>query len=97
MTVETVVRDYYDALRSGRPLAPYFGDDAVVKFGVNESLYGADVIVDGLREQRETTDEWRVESERLVVDERGAFAVFADEVQLAWTDADGERRRFDTR
>lgn len=97
MTVESVVRDYYDALRSGRPLAPYFADDAVAKFGVSESLYGPDAIARGLWEQRETTSDWRVESHHLVVDERGSWAAFADEVRLAWTEDDGTRERFDTR
>ncbi|WP_049927645.1 nuclear transport factor 2 family protein [Halopiger goleimassiliensis] len=94
-----VVRDYYDALRAGDPLVPYFRDgETTVKFGISEALFGTEAVADALREQTATTDEWSVESERLVVDEREGFATFADEVTMAWTDTDtGDRMRFDTR
>lgn len=93
------IREYYAALRQGEPLAPFFlPAEATTKFGVSESLYGYDEVADALSEQTETTAEWTVESDRLTVDDRGAFAVFADEVTLAWTDrTTGTRWRFETR
>ena len=94
-----VVRDYYEALRSGDPLAPYFLEsESAVKFGISEGLFGFESVREALREQTETTANWSVESGRLVVDERGAFATFADEVTMAWTDTEtGANRRFETR
>lgn len=99
MDAEDVIRDYYEALRRGEPLHPYFlAAPTTVKFGVNEALFGGDEVADALREQTATTDSWSVESHRLTVHERDAHAWFADEVTLAWTDREsGERRRFDTR
>jgi len=96
---EAVVRDYYDALRNGDPLAPYFrDDDSTVKFGIGESLFGGGAVAAALEEQTETTADWTIESRHLVVDEREAFATYADEVTMAWTDTDsGDRRRFDSR
>ncbi|WP_254768974.1 nuclear transport factor 2 family protein [Salinilacihabitans rarus] len=96
---EEAVRAYYDALRRGEPLAPFFRDDeATVKVGVSESLFGGDDVAAGLREQDRTTEEWSVESDRLTVGRRGDCAWFADEVALAWTDREtGQRWRFDTR
>ncbi|SFC45592.1 SnoaL-like domain-containing protein [Halobiforma haloterrestris] len=96
---ETVVRDYYEALREGDPLAPYFlEDDSTVKFGIEESLFGYDEVADALRNQTETTTDWTVTSGRLVVEERDSAAWFADEVRMAWTDAEsGEEREFESR
>ncbi|RKD97946.1 DUF3225 domain-containing protein [Halopiger aswanensis] len=94
-----VVRDYYDALRQGEPLEPYFREsDATVKFGISEALFGSDAVAEALRSQTETTDEWSVESSNLVVDQREAFATFADEVTMAWRETEsGARHRFDSR
>ncbi|MCU4925691.1 nuclear transport factor 2 family protein [Halobacteria archaeon AArc-dxtr1] len=96
---EKTVREYYEALREGAPLAAFFlEDDATTKFGVSEALYGYEAVASGLREQSETTGEWRVESDRLAVDVRGDCAVVTDRVTLAWTDqSTGIRRRFETR
>ncbi|WP_254761599.1 hypothetical protein [Natrinema marinum] len=96
---ESVVRDYYDALRDGDPLVPYFrDDDPTVKFGISESLFGGREVAAALEAQTETTTDWSIESRRLVVDERDGFATFADEVAMAWMDTEsGERRRFDSR
>ncbi|AEH37085.1 DUF3225 domain-containing protein [Halopiger xanaduensis] len=96
---DDVVRDYYDALRRGESLEPYFLEaDATVKFGIGEALFGSDAVADALRSQTETTDEWSVESGNLVVEQREAFATFADEVAMAWTDTEsGARHRFDSR
>ena len=94
-----VVGDYYDALRNGDALAPYFLEaESTVKFGISESLFGFDAVSEALREQTETTAEWAVDSRRLAVDERDDVAAFADEVTMSWTDAEtGERKRFETR
>ncbi|QCC59676.1 DUF3225 domain-containing protein [Natrinema thermotolerans] len=96
---EAVVRDYYDALRNGDPLEPYFlADESTVKFGISESLFGGGAVAAALGEQTETTADWTIESRRLVVDRREAVATFADEVTMAWTDTEGgDRRRFDSR
>ncbi|QSW99613.1 nuclear transport factor 2 family protein [Haloterrigena alkaliphila] len=96
---ESVVGDYYDALRNGDALAPYFLEaESTVKFGISESLFGFDAVSEALREQTETTAEWAVESRRLTVDERDGVAAFADAVTMNWTDTEtGERKRFETR
>ncbi|QFU81313.1 nuclear transport factor 2 family protein [Natronorubrum aibiense] len=96
---ETVVRDYYEALRAGEPLSPYFlEDESTVKFGISESLFGFEAVSEALQEQTETTSGWSVESHHLVVTERDGVATVADEVTMAWTDTrDGERRCFETR
>ncbi|WP_435175217.1 nuclear transport factor 2 family protein [Halorussus sp. AFM4] len=92
------VEEYYGALRRGDPLAPYFaGREDVVKFGVRERLAGGEAVAEGLREQTRTTDDWRVESRDLRVTARDSVAWFTDDVGLAWTDAGGDRRSFDTR
>jgi hypothetical protein len=99
MSAEAAIQAYYDALREGDPLVPFFaGDTETVKFGISETLRGGTAVAEGLREQTETTTDWGVDSRALLVDERGDWAHFADEVFLAWTDT-GERIRyeFDTR
>lgn len=99
MNAWETVREYYEALRRGEPLVPYFAESPdLVKFGVSETLAGYDAVAEGLREQTRTTGDWRVESTALAVTERDRHAWFADEVELAWTDATtGERYAFDTR
>ncbi len=93
------IREYYQALRNGDPLDPYFSDDATtVKFGISEELWGGDDIATGLREQTETTAEWVVRSRNLTIDEHGDTAWFADDVFLAWTDTEARiRYEFETR
>lgn len=99
MTAEETVRDYYEALRRGEPLDPYFAERAdVVKFGLGERLTGYDEIAEGLREQTRTTDGWIVESRNLRVGERDTHAWFSDDVHMAWRDADaGREYDFQTR
>ncbi len=99
MSAETTVREYYEAVRNGAPLGPYFADHpAAVKFGISEQLRGPEKITDALAEQTRTTDEWRVESTDLTVAERDGYAWFTDTVDMAWTDLDtGERFSFDSR
>lgn len=99
MSAADTVRDYYEALRRGEPLYPYFLEaEDVVKFGVGETLVGYDAVAEGLREQSRTTDDWTVESADLRVLERDDHATFADRVRMAWTDtATGRAYDFDTR
>ncbi|WP_336344171.1 nuclear transport factor 2 family protein [Halalkalicoccus ordinarius] len=98
MDAESTLLEYYDALRAGEPLHPYFAEEeGALKFGISERLDGYEEIEDGLREQTETTDDWTVESRDLVVTERERTAWFGDDVRMAWTTADGDRHDFDTR
>lgn len=99
MDAEDVIHEYYESLRRGEPLYPYFLEaETTVKFGVSEALYGHETVVDGLLEQTKTTEGWTVESHGLTVDDRGEYAVFADEVRLEWTDLEAETsREFETR
>lgn len=93
------VRAYYDGLRAGEPLAPFFADGPdVVKFGLSEHLDGGDAVAEGLREQTRTTTDWSVESHDLRVTEREDHAWMADLVSMGWTDTErGIRFEFDTR
>jgi hypothetical protein len=97
-----VVREYYDALRAGEPLAPFFESadrdgETVVKFGISETLRG-EAVAEGLREQTATTADWRVDSRELAVVDGDDWASFTDEVFLAWTDTERRiRYEFDTR
>ena len=99
MDAESTVRAYYDALRAGDPLYPFFArEDSTVKFGIGERLTGYGEVHEGLAEQTEITEAWTVESEALVVTERDAHAWFSDDVYMAWTDTEGGTRyEFDTR
>ncbi|WP_394739639.1 nuclear transport factor 2 family protein [Natronococcus roseus] len=94
-----VVREYYEALRQGEPLPPYFLEDAsTTKFGISEAAFGYDAVADALESQTETTTDWSVESHGLSINEDGGYATFVDEVTMAWTDTEaGTDRRFDTR
>jgi hypothetical protein len=94
-----VVRSYYETLRDGDPLYPYFARaPSTVKFGVGERLTGYESVAAGLREQTRTTDGWRVDSDRLVVEQRDCHAWFSDDVFMAWTDTERRiRYEFDTR
>jgi len=99
MDAHATVRDYYEALRRGEPLYPYFAEASdVVKFGIGERLTGCEAVAAGLREQTRTTDAWTVRSERLRVTERDCHAWFSDDVFMAWTDTERNIRfEFDTR
>ncbi len=99
MDAEATIREYYDALREGKDLPPYFADDdGLVKFGISEQLCGYDAVSEGLREQTRTTEDWTVLSRGLRVTERERHAWFTDDVLMAWTDVEtGARRRFDSR
>lgn len=106
MSAAATVREYYEALRRGDPLPPYFAGDGgrgdaetpVVKYGIGERLVGYEAVAAGLREQTRTTAGWTVESAALRVGERPEHAWFSDEVYMAWTDLAADRERaFDTR
>lgn len=89
MTPKESVRAYYDALRSGSPLGPFFVESPdVVKFGIGEQLVGYAAIADGLQAQTGRTRDWIVESDALRVVERDTHAAFSDTVRLAWYDAE---------
>jgi hypothetical protein len=103
MDARTTVTEYYEALRTGEPLGPYFADeraddDQFVKFGLSERLVGSEEIRDGLTTQTETTTDWAVTSHALRVCERDQHAWFSDSVSMGWTDTDARLRyEFDTR
>jgi hypothetical protein len=103
MDAADTIRSYYDALRAGAPLGPFFadersGEDAVVKFGISERLVGTESIRERLREQTATTVDWAVESNALRTTERERHAWFSDTVDMGWTDTQrGIRYEFDTR
>jgi hypothetical protein len=99
MDAEATVRAYYDSLRDGEPLYPFFGrDETTVKFGIGERLTGYDEVRAGLEAQTASSEAWVVDSERLLVEQTADHAWFADDVYMAWTDVDRDRRReFDTR
>ena len=98
MDAEATIRAYYDAVRDGEPLAPFFArDETTVKFGIGEQLCGYSAIERGLERQTETTTGWRLDSRRLTVTERDSCAWFSDEVDMAWTDDAGTRRAFRSR
>jgi hypothetical protein len=99
MTVADTIEAYYDALRAGDPLAPFFLDSPdTVKFGLSERLDGFDAVAEGLRSQTETTREWVVESDDLKTGTLGETAWFADGVFMGWTDTERSiRYEFETR
>jgi hypothetical protein len=99
MDAEETIRAYYEALRSGDPLGPFFAaDESIVKFGIGERLTGHAAVREGLAEQAATTKAWRVDSTRLVVTERDEHAWFSDDVTMAWTDSEtGSRWAFESR
>lgn len=99
MDATRTIRAYYEALRRGDPLPPYFhADDALVKFGISERLEGYEAVAAGLRAQTRTTADWTIESRELRVTERDRHAWFSDDVYMAWRDANaGERRAFESR
>lgn len=99
MNPAETIRAYYDALRAGEPLYPFFYEaDSTVKFGVGERLIGYEAVENGLRQQTATTTDWTVESANLVVGGEGESAWFADDVFMAWTDTQREtHHEFDTR
>ena len=99
MTPEETVRAYYDSLRAGEALAPFFVESpATVKVGLGERLVGYAEIANALREQTRTTDDWSVRSHDLQLVERDGGVAVADAVSLSWYDGEAfVERSFETR
>ena len=99
MDAVATVRDYYEALRRGEPLYPYFAERAdLVKYGLSERLAGYDAVAEGLREQSRSTTDWVIDSTALQVTERDRHAWFSDVVAMGWTDVERNVRfEFDSR
>lgn len=99
MDSEATIRAYYETLRQGEPLYPFFVEsEDIVKFGISERLLGYEEVAEGLKEQTRTTTGWTVESSDLQVNEREDSAWFSDDVFMAWTDTERRiRYEFDTR
>ena len=99
MNARERIRDYYEALRRGEPLSPYFAERSdVVKVGVFSRRVGFEGVAEGFREQRRRATDWTVDSHDLRVHEHGTHARFADRVHLAWTDTvDEASYAFETR
>ena len=97
-SAEATIREYYDALRAGEPLGPFFAEDGpVVKVGIGERMTGADAVAGGLAEQTRSTADWVVESRDLHVGavadgtaRDGAVRDATDDA-LGGTDAGGHR------
>lgn len=86
MSAEDAVLDYYEALRRGEPLYPYFEESpATWKAAISTTYEGYDAVAEGLREQARTTTDWTVQSQGLETVERDGWATMTDEVTLAWT------------
>lgn len=86
MTAEATVLDYYEALRRGEPLYPYFLESPDTwKAAISTTYDGYDAVAEGLREQSRTTTGWTVESHALQTVERDGWARMTDHVTLAWT------------
>ena len=98
-SAEDRIREYYETLRSGEPLYPFFAEgQTVVKFGITEKLTGYEEIEAGLREQTATTADWTVDSRDRRVVERADHAWFSDDVGMTWYDVAADREcAFDSR
>lgn len=91
MSAEDAVLDYYEALRRGEPLYPYFVESPDTwKAAISTSYSGYDAVAEALREQSRTTTDWTVESAGPSVVERDGWATFHDDVAMAWTSTHGE-------
>ncbi|MFC6953179.1 hypothetical protein [Halorubellus litoreus] len=86
MSAEDAVLDYYEALRRGEPLYPYFRESPDTwKAAISTTYDGYDAVAEALREQTRTTTDWTVGSDGPSVVEREDWASFHDDVSLAWT------------
>jgi hypothetical protein len=99
MDVDGFVREYYEALRRGEPLDPYFHERPdTVKVGVFSRRLGGESVAESLRDQTARTEDWTVQSRDLRTFPRDGYGHFVDDVRLAWTDARADRRHdFETR
>jgi hypothetical protein len=86
MSAEDAVLDYYEALRRGEPLYPYFVESPDTwKAAISTTYEGYDAVAEALREQTRTTEDWVVDSDGPAVVEREDWAAFHDDVAMAWT------------
>ncbi|WP_227131272.1 hypothetical protein [Halorubellus salinus] len=104
MSAEDAVLDYYEALRRGEPLYPYFRESPDTwKAAISTTYDGYDAVAAALREQTRTTTDWSVGSDGPAVVQGEEWASFNDAVSLAWTrtsdddDATATRHEFETR
>ncbi len=96
---ESMLTAYYDALRAGEPLSPFFVESPdTVKVGLSEQRRGYAELAAGLAEQTATTTDWTVESHSRSVTERDGYGWFGDTVTLGWTDTQTDTdHQFETR
>ncbi len=93
MSVDAFLESYYQALRDGEPLEPFFArDHRAVKFGITESLHGYAEIEDGLTAQTATTTDWSIRSHRLETDTAGEVGWFSDHVTMRWRDIEADEQ-----
>lgn len=99
MTVEQTLESYYDSLRDGAPLEPYFSREIhPVKFGISEELDGYEDIAKGLRAQTRTTTDWEITSHNLQTDSKEGIGWFSDLVAMQWRNIEEDRMiRWNTR
>lgn len=99
MAIEQLISAYYGALRNEEPLEDFFvSEPEPVKFGINETLSGYEEIVEGLREQTQTTTDWEITSHGLQTGHEGDVGWFSDHVTMAWHDREqGEDVTWETR
>ncbi len=85
MSLNARIRDYYHALETGAPLAPFFAETVEpVKFGITDHLVGLETIAESLRSQTETTADWSVTSYELRTGHAREVGWFSDEVAMGW-------------
>jgi len=93
MSAEDAVLEYYEALRRGEPLYPYFVESPDAhKVAVSTAYDGYEAVAAALREQTRTTTDWVVDSAGPSVVAGDDWASFNDDVSLAWTRTDAPDR-----
>lgn len=83
-----LIREWYYAASEGqadRFLAFFHNDASTTYFGTDphELWYGFEQIKANIEENFRTYGKWSIMSKNLMVEEKGDFAVFTDEVELA--------------
>ena len=101
MSAEDAVLEYYEALRRGEPLYPYFVESPDAhKVAVSTAYDGYEAVAAALREQTRTTTDWVVDSAGPSVVAGDDWASFHDDVSLAWTETTDDEavgHEFETR
>jgi len=93
MSAEDTVLEYYEALRRGEPLYPFFVESPDAhKVAVSTAYDGYDAVAAALREQTRTTTDWVVDSDEPSLVVGDDWASFHDDVSLAWTRTDAADR-----